>query len=214
MKRHAALTSKRAQYVAGGAPSGKCGNLIGGCRPSTGASVAGAAAPQPRVPWQPAAHCLFHWLRAWLPVLLAPFAQPTLPAAALFPAAGLQRLEQELQKELQNNPPELKRRYDASTAADLIAAVGWSWAIEEVRGSRGWDTSAGWMAGSQRGRKRWWLSIGVLELPYCVLWLNPRSQHAASHPTGAGDWPRCAAAEAKGCGGQDHWPRCAVGVLL
>lgn len=110
--------------------------------------MAGAAAPQPRVPWQPAAHCLFHWgLRAPLPVLLAPLAQPTLPAAALFAAAGLQRLEQELQKELQNNPPELKRRYDASTAADLIAAVGWSWAIEEVRGSVGGTQAlAGWQA--------------------------------------------------------------------
>ncbi|PRW56837.1 Pentapeptide repeat family [Chlorella sorokiniana] len=48
--------------------------------------------------------------------------------------AGLQRLEQELQKDLQTSPPELKKRFDASSAAELIAAVGWSWAIEEESG--------------------------------------------------------------------------------
>lgn len=36
---------------------------------------------------------------------------------------------------MQSSPPELMKRFDADSAADLIAAVGWSWAIEEVRGA-------------------------------------------------------------------------------
>lgn len=124
---------------------------------------------------------------------------------------------------MQSSPPELMKRFDADSAADLIAAVGWSWAIEEVRGAG--------QGGGQGCTQCTGLFVPPTRLGYGVLATGPQGACAAlTHPaTGtngtcsassaqqqplrppppcAGDGPRGAAAEAEGGGGQDHGARC------